>query len=130
MRILVRHCVTLFGVFAILALTSGCVTPAQSLPPAQAVASVARVEVVNLSDCDWHIAIALPDGREIRTADLLAHDALRLAVPSGDFAITQTALNGVAGPAAVRHFPAHLEPGASYRWRLATLLTGQTGATP
>lgn len=130
MRIFVRPSVTLSVVFAAFAFAPGCATPAQNLGAMPVGARPARIELVNLSDCDWDLAVATPDGSKVRTARLPARETLRLELPGGDYEITQTALSGLSGADATRRFPAHLESGDSYRWRLATLLTGQTGGAP
>ena len=126
MRPFARPCVTLLVAFTLLVATFGCAGPATTAPVPTG-PRIARVELVNLSECDWRITLVSTDGRETSPPRLPAHATLRLEIPGGDYTITQTALNG---PAAVRRFPAHLEPGESYRWRLATLLTGQAGAAP
>jgi len=130
MRTSVRPSVTFSIVFAAFAFVPGCATSAQSPTATPAGARPARIELVNLSDCDWSVAVTMPDGGNARTTRLPARETLRLELPGGDYQITQTALTGLTGADATRRFPAHLESGESYRWRLATLLTGQTGGAP
>ena len=130
MRTFARPCVTLFVVIAVLVAASGCATPASLPPAAPATERVAQVELVNLSDCDWRVAVALPDGRVTRALLLPARETSRVELPGGDYEITQTALSGIAGANATRHFPARLDSGESYRWRLATLLAAPTGNAP
>ena len=129
MRTLARSRVTLLVGLATLVFAPGCTAPAEN-PAAAPPLRVARVELVNLSDCDWNISISSPRGPDAHAVRLPARETLRVDLPGGDYEITQTALNGIAGPAATRHFPAHLAAGESYRWRHATLLAVPPEAGP
>jgi hypothetical protein len=69
-------------------------------------------------------------GQEQRTVLLPARETARLELAGGDYAITQTALSGLAGSETVRRFEAHLEAGEVYRWRLVTLFTATSAPAP
>ncbi len=118
-----------FAIFACVTLIanllgfSGCASPVAPNGAHVPVRRDARIEMINLSDCDWRITVASPDGREIRALRLPAGEKLSFELAGGTYAITQTALSGFAGPSATRRFPAQLESGEIYRWQLATLLT-------
>ena len=114
--------------FAALAVGGGCATaPPVSAPP---VSRTAQLELVNLSESEWRVAVATPDGRVARTLPIAARATLRAEFPGGTYQITQTALTAVAGPGATREFSLRLEPGETYRWRLATLLATPTDDRP
>jgi hypothetical protein len=106
---------------------AGCASP----PPAPiAAARPARVELVNLSECDWRVTFATAAGRGPRTMVVAARETARLELAGGDYAITQTALAGLVGPETSRQFSAHLAAGEAYRWRLLTLLSATAIALP
>lgn len=84
---------------------------------------------MNLSECEWRVTIATLAGVRQRTVNLFARETAHLELPGGDYAITQTALAGIAGPELTRQFSARLDADESYRWRLATLFTA-TAAAP
>ena len=131
MRTFACPCVTtLLVVCAVLVAASGCAKKAPVAASLRAAKRTTKVEVVNLSDYDWRLAVVSKEGREVAASRLVARGTLRLEVPGGDYEIEQTAINGTFGPGATRRFSAHLETGESYRWRLATLLAAPTGAAP
>ena len=108
---------------------AGCASPVPAPAPIP-IARLARVDLVNLSECDWRVTVARPTGGEERTVLLPARATTHLELAGGDYAITQTALAGLAGPESTRQFNTHLDPGEAYRWRLVTLFTASTGAPP
>ena len=131
MRTFARPCATtLLVVCAVLVAAPGCAKHTQGSASPAAARRIARVEIVNLSDYDWRLAVVSTEGREVAASRLVARGTLRLEVPGGDYEIEQTALTGISGPGATRRFSTRLDAGENYRWRLATLLTGQTGAAP
>jgi hypothetical protein len=107
----------------------GCATPAPTIP-SRAASRPARVELVNLSDCDWRVSLTLAGGQAPRTVLLPARETARLEVAGGDYVITQTALSGLAETEASRRFETHLEYGEGYRWRLVTLFSATSAPAP
>jgi hypothetical protein len=89
----------------------------------------AHFVVVNLSDCEWQIAIAPAAGGETRALHLMARASQSIDLPGGDYVLEQTALTADAGIESARRFTSHLDAGQTYRWRLATLLTAPSGET-
>ncbi len=110
-----------------LEITGGCASPAA--PVAPAISRASRIELVNVSECDWRIAVAAAGSGE-RILLVGAHETQRLEFAGGDYTITQTALSGLAGAELTRQFSARLAPGEVYRWRLATLIAAPAGVRP
>ncbi len=106
---------------------AGCAGPA---PAPMVAARPARVELVNLSECDWRVTFATAAGREPCTMVVTSRETARLELAGGDYTISQTALSGLAGPEASRQFSAHLAAGEAYRWRLVTLLSATSLSSP
>lgn len=85
---------------------------------------VARLTLLNSSDCEWQIVITPLTNGDSRTWKLTAAKSLDLELAGGDCVIVQTLLVADAKPALTRRFSMHFEAGQSYRWRLMTLLSG------
>jgi hypothetical protein len=116
----------LLAAFGLALLAAGCGTVPQT--PAGA-SPVAHFLVINVSDCEWQIAIAPAGGGETRALHLAARASQAIDLPGGDYVIEQTALLADAGIDSARRFTSHLDAGQTYRWRLATLLTAASGET-
>jgi hypothetical protein len=104
---------------------AGCATPAPGL--VKAPPSPAHLIVINLTDYEWHIAIARPSGDSVHDSRLQPRASLTVDLVGGDYVIEQTALSENAAPELTRKIPARLEPGQTYRWRLVTLLSEPAG---
>lgn len=111
-------------------LAAGC-GPGKS-PTSAPVANAAKVLVANLTNYDWQITVTARRGGKTRSTSFAARATGEVNVPGGDYEIEQTALTGQMGTAASRHFAVRLEPGQTYRWSLATLLsaTDESERTP
>jgi hypothetical protein len=83
-------------------------------PPA-----VARLEIDNRTDYEWHIAVVAVKGGEAHSSRVRARGAFVLNLAGGEYVIEQTVTG--AGPELARRLPALLVAGQTYRWRLATL---------
>ena len=105
--------------------TAGCISPRP--PPAAIPPVVARLLVENLTDYEWHIAVAAAIGPETREARVAARSSIEVTLAGGDYVIEQTVVTGIAGGGLARRLPARLEPGQTYRWRLGTLLSDPAG---
>ena len=114
----------LTAAFGLCLLAAGCGTVPQ---PSARAGPVAHFMVINLSDCEWQIAIAPASGGEHRVLHLTARASQAIDLPAGDYAVEQTALTADAGIESARRFTSHLDAGQTYRWRLATLLTAPSG---
>lgn len=113
------------GCLGLILILGGCTTaelPGSAGPRAHFV-------VVNLSDCEWQIAIDPGGGGEGRALRLPGRGTQQIDLAAGDYVIEQTMLARNAGPASTRRLTIKLEPGQTYRWRLVTLLTAPTGET-
>jgi hypothetical protein len=108
-------------------LAGGCST----VPPPK-IGPVAGVHfvIVNLSDCEWRITLTLAGGGPAHVLHLSARESQETDLAGGAYGIEQTALNGSTGLESTRRFTVRLEPGQTYRWRLATLLSATPGGTP
>lgn len=113
------------GCLGLMLILGACTT---ATPPRSA-GLVAHFVVVNLSDCEWQIAIAPSGGGEARALRLPGRDTQKIDLAAGEYVIEQTMLARDAGPASTRRLTIRLEPGQTYRWRLVTLLTAPTGET-
>jgi hypothetical protein len=63
-------------------------------------------------------------GGETRIWQMAGAASLKVDIPAGEYTVDQTMLVENPGPEARRSFPMRIEPGQTYRWRLATLLSG------
>jgi hypothetical protein len=104
-----------------------CATPPPSIVTPPPPPAVARLLVENLTDYEWDVAVAATAGTEVCSARVPARGSIALNLAGGDYVIEQTARLERARPALVRKAPARLEPGQTYRWRLATLLSSPAG---
>jgi hypothetical protein len=115
----------LWPVFALVFLLSGCAAPESA--PVRASPLPAHLVVINETDYEWRLAIRrAPDGPG-RDVQVLARASQTLDLPGGDYMIEQTMLATSAAPALSRKISSRLEPGQTYRWRLATLLSESDG---
>jgi hypothetical protein len=125
-RALLAACTTLLGS---LVAAGGCASPA--IPAAIPLPPTARIELVNRCDGAWRVRFAAPAGQPVRVIDVPARTTVRVDLAGGDYAITQTALSGLADAAATRRLSAHLGAGEAYRWQLVTLFSAASdGAQP
>jgi hypothetical protein len=90
-------------------------------------APAAHLVVLNLTDYEWHIAIARTSGESAVDFKLDAHGSRTVDLAAGNYSIEQTTLTEGATPQLTRKIPTTLEAGQAYRWRLVTLLSEQTG---
>lgn len=84
---------------------------------------VARLNVLNVSDCEWLVVITPATGGEKRTCKLPLAKSLDLELTAGDYEVEQTMVIANPGPDSMRRFSMHLAAGENYRWRLVTLLS-------
>ena len=94
---------------------------------APAAASGARLVVENLTDYEWHIAVAATAGAETQASRVRARSSVAMNLAGGDYVIEQTVVAENAGSELTRRLPARLAPGQAYRWRLVTLLSDPAG---
>ena len=120
------------AVIAVLVFTTGCTTA--SGPDAVFTETKDRnsalVQISNLSPCTWEITFADPSHQPATQVRVGAREVLDLALPPGDYHVTQTALQGLPTATATTRFELQVAAHTTYRWALATLLTGPTGTTP
>jgi len=106
-----------------------------SSPPSPVKSSSASrpvtVEIVNLSPGSWRIDLsgATLDAPP-RRLEIPSRATRSFTLPADTYTITQTALGSLPPAAASRQFTATFAPGESYRWPLATLLTGPAEPAP
>ncbi len=87
--------------------------------------------MVNLSPCSWRLTFTgSAPASPARTIEVASRAAARITLPADNYTITQTAENLLPPAAASRRFTATFAPGESYRWPLATLLTGAAESAP
>lgn len=65
-----------------------------------------------------------------RSLEIPARTTRSFTLPADTYTINQTALDSLPPAAASRQFTATFAPGESYRWPLATLLTGPAEPAP
>ena len=108
-------------IVASLCLLTGCATtPVPSKPAAHLV-------VNNLTDYRWRIEIRRPTGNPVRDLQLVAQSSQSVDLEGSDYVIEQSAQAEGAPSNLSRSISVRLEPGQTYVWRLATLLSGQGG---
>ena len=107
-------------------LIGGCAAPAPVASKTQA-ESKAHLVVINLTDYEWHIAVARPSGESMADFHLKPRASSSVDFAAGDCVIDQTALAEGAAPELSRKIPMKLEAGQTYRWRLVTLLSEPIG---
>jgi hypothetical protein len=109
------------GLVAVLGL-AGC-----AAPPTQAVAlaaAKAHLSVVNLTNYAWRLALTGPRGGEARDVRVEPRSSVELELAGGDYQIEQAMLTSPESPESVRRFSVRLDAAQTYRWPLATLMTG------
>jgi hypothetical protein len=109
---------------ACLLAVSGCANPA-TVPPRPATATLG---VVNGTDYAWCVTLTPVAGGVSRREELPARARCSVEVVGGDYAIEQEVVP--TNPALARRFTCRLEAGQAYHWRLATLLSDDTGSRP
>ena len=120
-----------FGVLVGLTVFTGCDLSAPPPPKPPAAPRPAVVEVVNLSPLPWRLAITgASEKKPQRQIEIAALATVTFSVPADTYTITQTALGSLPPAAASRRLNATFAPGESYRWPLATLLTGPAEPAP
>lgn len=87
----------------------------------------ATVQVVNVSDHEWVLALRRANDREARQAKLGPRAQATVVLPGGDYLVEQTAVGGELAAAPPRRFTARLEAGQVYRWPVTTLLSADPG---
>jgi len=125
--ITVRHRLGRLAGLAFLLLAAGCATVPPVAPTVPAAAPRARLAIINLTNYEWHIALARQTGGEHYDAAVPARGSVNVDVAGGDYVIEQAVTSGSAADAMVRRVPARLEAGQVYRWRLDTLLSDSSG---
>jgi hypothetical protein len=85
-----------------------------------------RLNVLNVSHCEWRVVITPMAGGDTRTLKLRLDQAIDVELPPGDYEVEQTMLGADTVAEAARRFPMKLVAGENYRWRLVTLLSGST----
>ena len=85
---------------------------------------VARLSMLNSSDCEWQIVIKPRTGGAAHIWKVPLGRTLDIELAGGEYAVEQTMLIESAQPDSTRRFSMQLEAGQSYRWRLMTLLSG------
>ena len=106
-------------VAACLCILTGCATPPVASHPA------AHLIVNNLTDYRWRIEIRRPTGNPVRDLQLVAQSSQSVDLEGSDYVIEQSAQAEGAPSNLSRSISVRLEPGQTYVWRLATLLSGQ-----
>ena len=115
----------LWPVFAFVFLLAGCAAP--DLTPVKAPPLPAHLVVINETDYEWRLTIHRVSGESVRELRVLARASETIDVAGGDYVIEQTMLPTAGAPELSRTIPSRLEPGQTYRWRLATLLSESKG---
>jgi hypothetical protein len=93
--------------------------------PAPAPVERAQLSFENLTEFHWEIQGWADPRAEPYVWRVTPKTSLQVQVPAGDWTFEQAVLPN--GPK--RRTGAHLQPGESYRWPLATLLSGTEPAT-
>ena len=107
--------------------------PSGSAPSAVTKAKLlARLTLLNTSDCEWQIVITSVASGDRGTWKLPVAKSIEAELAGGDYVVEQTMLTDGVGADATRRFSMQLEAGQSYRWRLMTLLSEEAvdGRTP
>ncbi|HEY4248946.1 MAG TPA: hypothetical protein VGM64_19130 [Lacunisphaera sp.] len=112
-------------VFAFVFLLAGCAAP--DLAPVKTPAPPAHLVVINQTDYEWRVTVHRVSGESVRELRVLARASETIDVAGGDYVIEQTMLPTAGAPELSRAIPSRLEPGQTYRWRLATLLSESKG---
>jgi hypothetical protein len=120
------HTIRSLASICILLFVSGCGSVPQ---PAVAPAREVHLVVANLSDFAWQITFAPRAGGAVRVLHLAARESQRIDLAGGTYSIEQIALNESGAADSTRRFAVNLESGQTYRWRLATLLSGEAEGT-
>ncbi len=102
-----------------------CAAP--ELSPVKAPSPPAHLVVINQTDYEWRLAINRASDEPVRNVEVVARASQTLDLPGGDYVIEQTMLPTAAAPELSRKISSRLEPGQTYRWRLATLLSESNG---
>lgn len=110
-------------------LLGGCADP--SAATGQAPLS-AHLEVINLTDYAWRIAVSRHTGEPVADFKVEPRGTVTTDLTGGDYVIGQSALSEGKPLELSRRIPAHFESGQTYRWRLLTLLSdpAATSGTP
>lgn len=109
---------------------TGCTSPEPVVE--KTVRPLAHLVVINLTDYRWRITIAHSPAPPIADFQVEARESRSIDLDGGDYVIKQTVLSEGAAADLSRELPAKFQPGESYRWRLATLLseTADVPASP
>ena len=89
---------------------------------------MARLTMLNTSDCEWQVVITSVASGNQATWKVPVKKSVEVELAGGDYAVEQTMLADGAGPDATRRFTIRVGAGQSYRWRLMTLLSGEAAA--
>ena len=120
-----------FAAAAACFLFSACDPSPPSPVKSSAASRPVAFEIVNLSPGSWRIDLsgATPKAPP-RSLEVPSRATRSFTIPAGTYTITQTALDSLPPAAASRQFTATFAPGETYRWPLATLLTGPAESAP
>lgn len=110
---------------ALIVLVAGCAGPA--VAPVKVPPAPAHLVVINQTDYEWRLTIDRASGELVRTVRVLARVSETIDVSGGDYVIEQTMLPTASAPELSRKISSRFEPGQTYRWRLATLLSQPNG---
>ena len=90
----------------------------------------AQLVVINLTDYAWSLAITAAGGGDPRREQVPPRAELTLKLAAGVYEIDQAVTSADAAPNLRRRLSIRVEPGRTYRWRLATLLSGSPANPP
>ena len=91
--------------------------------PAPRQAEPAQLVVSNVTNYAWNLTITPAGGGAPRREHVPPRAELNLKLPGGSYDIEQAVEAAPATPELTRRISCRLEPGRTYRWRLATLLS-------
>ncbi|PTY05721.1 hypothetical protein DB347_15265 [Opitutaceae bacterium EW11] len=89
--------------------------------------AVARLEIVNLCDRTWSIAAAKPGSRPSEPWTIPPKETRTWELPEGEYAFVQALVGPDDKPESTRTFSMQLSADETYRWKLVTLLTDDSG---